>query len=543
MTTAMLAAARKNNGQSRQSDLQQDKEQDLRPEILPDTVAEILRRMQEEFKCPICLATMQQPVSTGCNHTFCRQCVLRALDLTGGCPLCKAHVTKRSLNTVGHLEQLIDAFLQLKEAFELELGSSLSQAPWQYIAVAKDNLTQYFPYPEKCDEPSKDTPGIQQPPSPSNSRVINVGDSRTSTIPDNHKAARGVDTQPSVAQQDESANTLSKGIDCFDVNLDTLSEPQAAALAEKMMSMMSLVPMSEAPLPLSLPLHPKHPPDLLLSRDTQLELPGVQEENERDNKESTRAPVNQSYSVEGNEDPKRVAPHPWDELSQSCIPTQERPSEATDLILCATAMSSLKKHQLENVSKALRAKTIDDFVTEPTHVILDLRITASMNAGYWVDELPYQINDNEFGCNAPKMSRARKLRGERPLFSGCEVQLFGTFSRPTKEELELMIETGGGIIVSELFLRSTQSTATHHRHHHRSDNIESAEPRRHILLYDQASEGVMSLRKMKTKVHSVRKVAQSLGKRVEVVHYKVLLDCIASYDIGVLSETDLFVDT
>jgi hypothetical protein len=71
----------------------------------------------------ISLGTMEDPVSTGCNHTFCRQCVLHALDRRDGCPLCKAHVTKRSLNTVNHLGQLVNVFLQLKAAFELEEDS------------------------------------------------------------------------------------------------------------------------------------------------------------------------------------------------------------------------------------------------------------------------------------------------------------------------------------------------------------------------------------------------------------------------------------
>lgn len=42
--------------------------------------------------------------------------------------------------------------------------------------------------------------------------------------------------------------------------------------------------------------------------------------------------------------------------------------------------------------------------------IMDLGITVSMNAGYWVDEAPYQIYDNEFGINAPKLSRASHFR-------------------------------------------------------------------------------------------------------------------------------------
>jgi hypothetical protein len=106
---------------------------------------------------------------------------------------------------------------------------------------------------------------------------------------------------------------------------------------------------------------------------------------------------------------------------------------------------------------------------------------------------------------------------------------------PTKEQLELMVEAGGGRIVSQLFLWSTRSTATAHHHH-------SDEPTRHIILYDQASEGVMSLRKMKMELRSVGEMALSLGKRVQVVHHKEFLESIASYDIDILDADDPFVD-
>ena len=66
-------------------------------------------------------------MSTGCNHTFCYECILHALSRSDGCPLCKSHVHKRGLNRVDHLEQVIETFNQLKEAFEQEDGHSKFQ--------------------------------------------------------------------------------------------------------------------------------------------------------------------------------------------------------------------------------------------------------------------------------------------------------------------------------------------------------------------------------------------------------------------------------
>lgn len=159
-------------------------------------------------------------------------------------------------------------------------------------------------------------------------------------------------------------------------------------------------------------------------------------------------------------------------------------------------------------------------------------ITASLDAGYWVDEVPYQIYDNEFGYNAPKLSRASHNRGDPPLFAGCEVQLLGTFNNPTKEQLELMIEAGGGMVVSQLFLWSKRSTATTHDH---NDSTDNAIPTRHIILFDKANEGV---RRMKMDIQSVKEVARSLEERVQVVHHKDFLDCITTYDIDALDSDD-----
>lgn len=116
------------------------------------------------------------------------------------------------------------------------------------------------------------------------------------------------------------------------------------------------------------------------------------------------------------------------------------------------------------------------------------------------------------------------------------MELFGTFNRPTKDELELMIEAGGGMVVSQLFLWSTRSTVL------RSDGADNAQPTRHIILYHQANDGLRNLRRLKTEVQSVSEVARTLGRRVQVVHHKEFLDCIASYDINTMGESDLYAD-
>jgi len=45
------------------------------------------------LECPLCQELLWQPITTSCGHTFCRSCLLRALDHSNGCPLCRKIVS------------------------------------------------------------------------------------------------------------------------------------------------------------------------------------------------------------------------------------------------------------------------------------------------------------------------------------------------------------------------------------------------------------------------------------------------------------------
>lgn len=55
----------------------------------------LLSELNEHFTCVICLKLLFEPVTTPCGHTFCRNCLSRAVDFTDLCPICR---------TVLHLE-------------------------------------------------------------------------------------------------------------------------------------------------------------------------------------------------------------------------------------------------------------------------------------------------------------------------------------------------------------------------------------------------------------------------------------------------------
>ncbi|XP_072741868.1 breast cancer type 1 susceptibility protein isoform X4 [Ciconia boyciana] len=92
-------------------------------------VQNVLSAMQKNLECPICLDVVEEPVSTKCDHIFCRFCMFKLLSKKKKgviqCPLCKTEVTKRSLKENSRFKQLIEGLLETIHAFELDTGVKL----------------------------------------------------------------------------------------------------------------------------------------------------------------------------------------------------------------------------------------------------------------------------------------------------------------------------------------------------------------------------------------------------------------------------------
>ena len=59
-------------------------------EALDVVVAEHLKELvRAEIECQVCYALMLDPLTTSCGHTFCRKCVVRVLDHSDLCPICR----------------------------------------------------------------------------------------------------------------------------------------------------------------------------------------------------------------------------------------------------------------------------------------------------------------------------------------------------------------------------------------------------------------------------------------------------------------------
>ncbi|XP_075850694.1 breast cancer type 1 susceptibility protein isoform X2 [Microcebus murinus] len=88
-------------------------------------VQNVLNAMQKILECPICLELIKEPVSTKCDHIFCKFCMLKLLNQKKGpsqCPLCKNDITKRSLQESTRFSQLVEELLNIIHAFELDTG-------------------------------------------------------------------------------------------------------------------------------------------------------------------------------------------------------------------------------------------------------------------------------------------------------------------------------------------------------------------------------------------------------------------------------------
>ncbi|XP_041087732.1 breast cancer type 1 susceptibility protein homolog [Polyodon spathula] len=97
------------------------------PMCKTNDVKQVLSMIHENLQCPICLDLMKEPVSTKCDHHFCRLCMLNLLSRKKGglaeCPLCKSDVTKRSLQDSPRFKLLVEGLLKTIHGFEQDTGT------------------------------------------------------------------------------------------------------------------------------------------------------------------------------------------------------------------------------------------------------------------------------------------------------------------------------------------------------------------------------------------------------------------------------------
>ena len=88
---------------------------------------------KEDLECKICCDVLFQPVTTACGHTFCRECLLQALDYKPECPCCRRTLNckvQRNTEVTRAVKEIVEKTCP-EEYAERKRNFSEAEARWK----------------------------------------------------------------------------------------------------------------------------------------------------------------------------------------------------------------------------------------------------------------------------------------------------------------------------------------------------------------------------------------------------------------------------
>ncbi|KAG0056336.1 hypothetical protein BGZ83_005455 [Gryganskiella cystojenkinii] len=103
------SAAKDNHDNGKGSNNKKNRETD--EQLYDPRSLQYLEPNQTSLQCSVCCEYFTEPVSAPCGHTFCRVCIMQALEVSHGCPLCRTTIDPTALYEVIALSRICDELL------------------------------------------------------------------------------------------------------------------------------------------------------------------------------------------------------------------------------------------------------------------------------------------------------------------------------------------------------------------------------------------------------------------------------------------------